>query len=84
MYRALHALELHPLTDLNNYSHRPRRTRNALSQRVPLARKHEVDKVAFWKTDTRRSSPLKLACNALVFVLRKRIVHAFTHFSRRV
>ena len=46
MYRALHTLNTTPIAALNNYLHRPRRTRNVLSQRVPSFRKHKVDKVA--------------------------------------
>ena len=37
IYRALHTPHRIPITPLNNYPHRPRRTHNALSQRVPLA-----------------------------------------------
>ena len=41
IYQALHALEPRPLTDLNNCSHRSRRTRNVLSQRVPFEQSRE-------------------------------------------
>jgi hypothetical protein len=47
IYRALHTSEPHRIAALNTYSHRPRRTHNVLSQRVPLARKHEVDPGSF-------------------------------------
>jgi hypothetical protein len=39
MYRALHTLETYTIAALNNYPHRPRRTRNTQSQRVPFARR---------------------------------------------
>jgi hypothetical protein len=58
IYRALHTLETCTIEALNNYSHRPRRTRNVLSQRVPFERKHENGRVAFREIDiTAKCSP---------------------------
>src|ERR1700746_150293 len=56
IYRALHTPETCTIAALNSYLHRPRRTRANSPERVPLARKYELDQVASEKLTSRRGA----------------------------
>jgi len=66
-----------PIAPLNNYPHRPRRTRNALPQRVPLARKHQVDQVVFPEAEEITSARIVSASSTIQELARSLNTSAF-------